>query len=236
MIGMNVGIVQAETISTDQEIVLTNEDGIQSVATFAGDSNIISQVDNKVYYIEDGQLMLLCAKEASVLSSGKNVGGIITTSTEQPFEFYKIDTSAEDLKALKSDHALLATILTRTNENSNSMGNVIAKLSVAYSSRGSGVDTYYYLQSATSSYRQVINEGVVPQTSKLYWFGTGDKYRNGSLVEHGSVGFTKNYGTPTFSNVTLMGNGEELRAFSLGVTYTLYCSRSVSIDVAISFK
>lgn len=79
----------------------------------------------------------------------------------------------------------------------------------------------------------LISEGVIPQTSSLYWHTDGSIYVNGTFSKDGSLGSTKNYSTPTFSNVTLMSSNQSIDPISAGATYTLNCSRGVTINVYI---
>ena len=78
-------------------------------------------------------------------------------------------------------------------------------------------------------------EGVVPQTSSLYWTATGDIYTNGEFAKRGKVGTTINYSTPTFSNVSMMPSNQTIDPVTAGVEYTLNCTRGVTIYVRIPF-
>ena len=65
----------------------------------------------------------------------------------------------------------------------------------------------------------------------LYWKAEGEIYKNGTFVKRGSLGTTKNYTTPKFSNVKLMASGQAIAPITAGVTYKLKCSRGVNINV-----
>ena len=112
----------------------------------------------------------------------------------------------------------------------NPMGNIKAKLKLTYN-----LDRYnnlFHLCKATGSYETIISEGVIPETSEFHWNASGSIYRNGSFVKNGHLGDTKNFRTPTFSNVQMMDENESLKDVTVaGASYTLYCTRGVTINV-----
>lgn len=55
--------------------------------------------------------------------------------------------------------------------------------------------------------------------------------QNGKFIKNGNVGFTKTFNSPTFSNISLMGNKYAKYISVAGVTYTLHCTRGVNISV-----
>lgn len=159
--------------STPQEVEITSENG-ESV-TFSFNEDVVIAKKEKSFYIKGTTLMIaevseLTEKNTKTDNSHFN-NDLTTVSSNQVIKFYKIDMSDAELDEFEESLVLPKAVLTRTNEATNPMGNIIAKLSVRYSSRGSGTNTIYYLKDATSSYRQVIYEGVTPQTSQLYWYG-----------------------------------------------------------------
>lgn len=114
------------------------------------------------------------------------------------------------------------------------MGNIRATLSVKYSWTSYGNPNLLRMISATSSYETLINEGVVAQTSSLYWRAEGEIYTNGNFTRKGILGKTINYTSPKFSNVTLMPSDQSIAPITAGATYTLNCSRGVTIKVFLN--
>lgn len=88
----------------------------------------------------------------------------------------------------------------------------------------------------TISCKKHYIEGVYPKTSELYYNVEGSIYdANGKFIKNGSVGFTKKFEDPTFSNISLMGNNYAKYVTAAGVTYTLHCTRGVTINVYMVF-
>lgn len=154
----------------------------------------------------------------------QNESGEITSSVDVDVRFYESEPlTNEEIVVVRAGE------LTKSDEAINPMGNIRARLSVTYSWSS---DLLRMIR-ASSSYETLISEGVIPQTSSLYWHTDGSIYVNGTFSKDGSLGSTKNYSTPTFSNVTLMSSNQSIDPISAGATYTLNCSRGVTINVYI---
>lgn len=126
--------------------------------------------------------------------------------------------------------------MNRSDEDTNPMGNIKAKLSVSYKKGTVNGKEELTLLSATSSYKVLIREGVTAKSSKLYYNVEGDIYKDGVNTKKKIMGFTKKFTSPTFNAVKLMGASYSVRnAINAGVTYTLYCTRGVEIEVRVRF-
>lgn len=216
-------------------LVLTNTAFAQSNSTVeATTAEFINSEGNTSYYLEGDRLLKVVtdAPEAvSMCSAMQSPDGTLTTSAEIDIKFYESDPLTEEEIAL-----LRAGELTASNEATNPMGNVRANLSVKYSYPYMNKPALLRLISATSSYTMLISgEGVVPQTSSLYWNAEGDIYTNGSFTKRGVIGNTINYSTPTFSNVAIMPSNQTIDPIVAGVEYTLNCTRGITIYVRIPF-
>lgn len=216
-------------------LVLSNTAFAQSNSTVeATSAEFIKSEGNTSYYLEGDRLLKVVtdAPEAvSMCSAIQSTDGTLTTSAEIDIKFYESDPLTEEEIAL-----LRAGTLTASNEATNPMGNVKAKLSVNYSYPYMNKPSLLRLISATSSYTMLISgEGVVPQTSSLYWNAEGDIYTNGEFTKRGMIGTTTNYSTPTFSNVALMPSTQTIDPLVAGVIYTLNCTRGIKIDVHVPF-
>lgn len=197
-------------------------------------AEFINSEGDTSYYLEGDRLLKVVtdAPEAvSMLSAIQNTDGTLTTSAEIDIKFYESDPLTEEEIAL-----LRAGEMTATNEATNPMGNVRAKLSVKYSYPYMSKPALLRMISATSSYTMLIaGEGVVPQTSSLYWHASGDIYTNGEFTKRGDIGTTINYSAPTFSNVSIMPSNQTIDPVTAGVEYTLNCTRGITIYVRIPF-
>ncbi|MGN1141286.1 MAG: hypothetical protein ACI4TF_08790 [Oliverpabstia sp.] len=142
--------------------------------------------------------------------------------------------------AVLSNPSTRSLWLTRTDEAMNSMGNIKAKLSVVYRDTDGGFSdgtSELSLKWATGSWTRIgAVEGVYPETSELYYNVQGTIYdANGEFVKNGSMGKTKKFSSPTFSNVALMNGYTAKNIVAAGVSYTIHCTRSVNITVYMQF-
>lgn len=158
----------------------------------------------------------------------------LTQSYNQLYEVTKsINVSVYISDNLPNDiiESLKSGNLTASNQAVNYMGNVRTTLYITYSWNSNRLR----MISASSEY-EILNtaEGVIPQTSSLYWRATGDIYSNNIFSYRGEVGNTISYQSPSFSNVSLMPSSQNIDAILAGATYTLYCTRSVTIPVSVT--
>lgn len=58
---------------------------------------------------------------------------------------------------------------------------------------------------------------------------------NGEFVKNGSMGKTKKFSSPSFSNVSLMNGYTVKNIVAAGVSYTIHCTRSINITVYMQF-
>lgn len=157
----------------------------------------------------------------------------ITKEVQADISIYTSDISADEKKKLIGTVTRSGS-LSISNQNMNAASNIRATLSVTYSNSASGISGLHMCKS-TGTYEQLASNGVIAQSSSLYWNASGKIYSNGSFVRNGSLGNTLNLGK-TFSNVQLMPEGTCINSpISAGVTYTLYCTRSVTIPVQVTF-
>jgi len=188
-------------------------------------AEFIANQGNTSIYINGNRILKVVVNTPQQMSSYDGVvneGEEITSNMDVNVSFYESDplTNAEIA-------AVRAGELTKSDEATNPMGNIRARLSVTYS----WSSNLLRMIRASSSYETLISEGVVARTSSLYWHAEGRIYENGSFLKKGSLGNTKNYSSPTFTNVTLMSSSRSIDPISAGATYTLYCSRGVTINV-----
>jgi hypothetical protein len=207
--------------------------------TLPSDSQLIKTTGSSLYYVQNNQLIKIEKdnQHEQISTNLLSSNSLAKSKTlNENFNFYQRNLSSDEISLIKSNLSLASSTLTRSDENMDSMGSVRAQLSVEYSQRsGSNAWEIFHLYSASGSATQLHSEGVVPTSSDLYWSGQGDVYQNGSLVRHGTIGFTRTGLSPWFSNYQLMPSGQELGASTLGVTYTVHCKRGVSVDVPITF-
>ena len=196
-------------------------------------AEFIKSEGNTSFYLNGDKILKVVVTAPKTLDAKKevrNADGTMTSSAD-------VDVRLYESAPLTEEEIILARAgeLTNTDEATNPMGNITAKLSVKYSWTSFGDPKLLRLISATSSYKTNISEGVVAQTCSLYWHAEGAIYKNGVFEKKGSLGTTKNYTSPTFSNVTLMSSSQSIEPLGAGVTYTLVCTRGVTIDVRIPF-
>ncbi len=201
---------------------------VASSGSVASNSNSNSSIS---YSSVDGEMFTIIATPVDI-KTVKSPDDIYTCENDIDFKIYEGILDAKEIQST----GISTNSLTRFDEEENSMGNIRAKLSVSYKKGKINNDDTLTLLSATSSYKTLAHNGVVAQTSKLYYNVEGSLYKNGKRIRGAIMGFTKKYSTPTFTSVTLMGPsyavGDPIAA---GVRYTLYCSRGVTINVSVSF-
>lgn len=210
-----------------------------SLTTFAATSSslclsepqLIESDSNCDYYLNENKLLKI-QKISEGSANHPNIS--LVQSYNQLYEVTKtINVSvyvSDDLpnniiESLKSGN------LTASNQAVNYMGNVRTTLHITYSWNSNRLR----MISASSEY-EILNtaEGVIPKTSSLYWRATGDIYSNNIFSYRGEVGNTISYQSPSFSNVSLMPSNQNIDAILAGATYTLYCTRSVTIPVSVT--
>lgn len=195
-------------------------------------AELLKEDGNTSYYLDgDKILKVVVDTPKSMMMRGgiKNADGTMTSNADVNVKFYESSPlSQEELLQVR------AGTLTKTEEATNPMGNVRATLSVNYSWTSYGNPNLLRMISATSSYEILINEGVVPQTSSLYWRAEGNVYTNGNFTRKDVLGKTINYTSPKFSNVSLMPSSQSIDPITAGATYTLNCSRGVTIKVFLN--
>lgn len=200
----------------------------------AKSAEFINSEGDTSYYLEGDKLLKVVTnvpKAVSMRNAIQNADGTLTTSAEIDIEFYESDSlTKEEIASLRAGE------MTASSEATNPMGNVRATLSVKYSYPYMAKPALLRMISATSSYTMLIaGEGVVPQTSSLYWRAEGDIYTNGEFTRRGSISDTIDYSTPTFSNVSLMPSNQTIDPVTAGVEYTLNCTRGITIYVRVPF-
>lgn len=207
------------------------------------DDNCLEIIGNRQYYLDQNELIKLEVKPIKL----KNTVNTYDHSTNNDIKEKVADVSMDVYflaldsvdKEYIENKQTRSTWLTRTDEKMNKMGNIRAKLSVTYRDSGSDFTDSIELGlgKATGSWtRNGAVEGVYPKNSELYYNVQGSIYdANGKFIKNGSVGFTKKFENPTFSNVSLMGNNYARYVTAAGVTYTLHCTRGVNINVYMVF-
>lgn len=195
-------------------------------------AELLKEDGNTSYYLDGDKILKVVVdtpKSLMMRGGAKNADGTMTSSADVNVKFYESSPlSQEELLQVK------AGTLTKTEEATNPMGNIRATLSVKYSWTSYGNPNLLRMISATSSYETLINEGVVAKTSSLYWRAEGEIYTNGNFTRKGILGKTINYTSPKFSNVTLMPSDQSIAPITAGATYTLNCSRGVTIKVFLN--
>lgn len=190
---------------------------------------LIKNEGNTLYYLDRNKILKVIVEipENVTICNERAVNDEVITATTD------INVRLFESEPLTSKEISLAKAgeLTKSDEAINPMGNIKAKLSVKYSWTSYSKTKLLRMISATSSYKILVAEGVAPQTCSLYWRAEGEIYKNGTFVKRGSLGTTKNYTTPKFSNVKLMTSGQSIAPITAGVTYKLKCSRGVNINV-----
>lgn len=234
------------TKMTDQKITQTvNDENNLSYCQLlpSNDDNYLETIENKQYYLDENKLIKLEIKPINVEASVKTYSSLANNDTKEKvadisMDVYSLELDNSDKEKLEN-RQISNTWLTRTDEKMNKMGNIRAKLAVTYRDSGSSFTDSIELAlgKATGSWtRNGAIEGVYPKTSELYYNVQGSIYdSNGKFIKNGNVGFTKTFNSPTFSNVSLMGNKYARYVSSAGVTYTLHCTRGVNISVYMAF-
>ena len=231
---LNIRNINAETVEFTEE---SKEYPTKFVCNIDDDrSNLIFQHNDDYYYIEENKLIKRNIKvnyndmkNGLTLKNRKNVGNAVVT-----VNFYEKEISASEKKLLSA-----SPWLTRVDEGLSYMGNIRARLSVCYKYSeelfSSTEDLHLY--SATGTWtREGAAEGVAAESSRLYYCAEGRIYRpDGSFWKNGVMGFSKNFTNTRFYDYPLMGDYYIKDCISGGVTYTLNCSRGISIDVRMIF-
>ncbi|MDO4490139.1 MAG: hypothetical protein Q4B85_03595 [Lachnospiraceae bacterium] len=217
--------VYAEESSSYNDIV--------AISPMQGDTDkliLISQEDNCKYFLENSKIIKLeevkrDVENRTIYIEEEGTQGKIVTNIVEIAVYESARLTDREIGLLRAGE------LVSSNQAMNSMGNVRITLSIRYS--GTGIN--FRLISASSSY-EILNsgEGVIPRTSRLEWGALGDIYNNGSFFRRGELGNLITYSTPSFSNVQLMPSGQTIDAVHAGATYTLYCTRGVTIPVSVT--
>ncbi len=215
----------------------TAEQGMRNhdtVNVSIAESNFVGDVGNNSYYLDGNDLIKVSTSE-SIQSPGVRSQSLSnsnkTLDKEVTVSFFKASLTDAEKQLYLANRKASNSELEMHDEAMNPMGNIKAKLSLAYT-----VDRYsslFHLSKAKGTYDIIVHEGVVPQSSELSWDVVGSIYQNNKFLKKGSLGFSKNYSSPTFS-VKLMDDNKSMKDIvSAGATYTLKCSRGVTIDVII---
>lgn len=166
-----------------------------------------------------------------------------TKEVTADIKVYKTTLTDEEAGALNDFNVItpMSGPLTNTKQEQNAMGNIRATLSVSFDRPIYNGRQTLHLCKASGSFVNLMpppNEGVKAETSQLYYFSQGKRYLNGVEDINTTLGFTNNYTTPTFTNIQLMPENTSMVTFfgGTGVTYTLYCTRSVTIVVGMEFS
>lgn len=187
---------------------------------------------NTIYDSDSNTLFRVKYDENHSLKKVKRNGLYQVKNCDRSFAFYYLELTPQEVSNILTVF-LRESLLTKSDQATDSVGAVQATLSVKYSNEG---DQGYYLHSATGSAKAIHNEGVNPQTSQLEWTITGQRYYLGSEAGRGVYGDTIEFSQPGFSNYRMMTEGESVVPWSdSGVTYTCYCTRGVSVSVQIPF-
>lgn len=129
--------------------------------------------------------------------------------------------------------------LIRSDQAMNSMKHIRITFKVEYKDNSDQIFTDgYYLcfKSATGSWERIgPYEGVNPETSELHWRATGKIFNELGALRSGTLGFTRKYNTPSFTNVKMMDDGYYVDAICAGALYTVYCTRGISIECSLPF-
>ncbi len=155
---------------------------------------------------------------------------------------YKTTLTENEKNELSNSETItpLSGPLTSTKQEQNLMGNIRATLTVTYGRPVYGGYQTLHLCKATGTYQNLMpppNEGVSAQTSTLAYYATGKRFINGVQETNTTIGYTKNYSSPTFSNVQLMPENVSMYLYEgANVDYTLYCTRGVTIEVYMPFN
>lgn len=197
-------------------------------------AQLLTEDGNTSYYLDGNKLLKVVVETPQLMfkkDAIKNPGDIMTSTADVNVKFFESDPlSSEEIQQIK----LNASSLTKTEEAINPMGNIRATLSVTYQWTSYGNPDLLKMISATSKYERISYEGVVPKTSSLYWNAEGDVYYSSQFDHRGSIGRTMNFSSPTFSNAKLMANSQSIAPLSAGATYTLNCTRGVTINVYLT--
>lgn len=178
--------------------------------------------------------------ESSVVDNyGEKSRGVIGNEAETVFErdavvetnISKINLTDEEKANIENEPILRSGSLTRTDQNRDNMGTCTASLKVTYSKPSGRL----HLCKATGSATTSTSEGVRAQSSNLSYNAVGDRYINGVWSDKQDSGFSRNYSTPGFSNVQLMAESVSYDVHTAGVSYTVYCSRGVTVTVYMPF-
>lgn len=204
---------------------------------------------NKILYKNNGELAYLCDNKLITVKVTRNNTKIISekylpftgklikvANVDIGIQFYEnklADSELEELRTSKS------SVNIDTKSKTNLMGNIRASLTVRYLDTdpdnlfSDGPSEYCELIDATGTWtREGPTEGVYPESSELYYGVTGSLYYpNGDFYKTGYMGNTQYFSTPAFYNMPLMNGYCSRNTLSAGVTYTLNCSRSVTIEV-----
>lgn len=204
----------------------------QNVSVEMEDMQFIGDLNDSSYYLHNNELMKVTVEDISSSSKAKSTDNINENKTMEKeilIHFYKTDLTNDEKKRYVTSRT---GSLDMYDTAMNPMGNIKAKLLLTYSFNK--YNGQFHLCKATGTYETIINEGIVPQSSELYWSVIGAIYRNGSFVRNGTLGDSEDFDTPTFSNIQLMNENESVvDVVTAGATYTLYCTRGVTINVYI---
>lgn len=194
------------------------------------EAELLEQTGDTSYYLDGNKILKIVVEECETnpQRTARNLDSVMTSEKEVDIKMYESKPlTKEEINLLRAGE------LTKSDEATNPMGNIKAKLSVQYKWTTINGLKLLRMISATSSYSVIKAEGVNPETSKLYWNASGVVYENNVFLKNGDIGGTKSFPKPTFSNETLMSSSQSIDPIIAGATYTLYCTRSVQIDVFI---
>lgn len=201
----------------------------ENVKSFQEKGNSIFYIDgNKLYKINHAELPV-----AKSCTGVENADGKTTKEVTEDFDFFESTLTQQDIIAMRSGN------LTKSDQDMDAMGSVRATLTVTYSQTFLSGDyvPILFLDKATGKTVQLHHEGVIPETSSLHYSATGTVYKNGVRQYNGSLGFTKNYSSPNFTNVQLMPTNMSVQAVSgAGVVYDVACKRGVNLEVNLDFS
>lgn len=197
------------------------------------------------YYLDNNDLIKVNIQESIPY---KRILRISNLQDETAISVEKtVDVSYAVLSVSETEKEMLISgetrdnFLTRTDEAMNASQNIRAKLSVLYDNNPSGNlftdGNELRLISATGSYERVgAYEGIVASSSELYYHAKGNIFKEGKFVRKGSLGNNESLSSARFTNRPLMPTGYYIdNCLGAGVTYTLVCTRGISIPVYMRF-
>lgn len=227
----------AATSSSPQKINLYSGNKCISVS-FSNDIIMLENDDDTIYYLQGNSLYRVEHLEKTMPMTIEN-GLYRNAISVDDFEFFELKLSPEEINAILSDPVTRASYLTKSDQSQDSMGSVRATLSVDYLSKNYNGELIpaYHIHEINAETKQISSQGVIPQTSKLQWSVTGQKFENGTPTVRGVFGESKNYDSP-YITYSPMDDDEYIRPDSnpLHIIYSCECTRGISVSVTMDFS